>query len=286
MHLCGATAALAGTLIIGARLGKFTSDGKPRPIPGHSMPMAVYGVIILWFGWFGFNAGSTLAAVGTRFADIATTTTLAAATGVLGAMLAGYFAQRTVDVGLAGNGAIAGLVAITAPCAYVEEWAALVIGAIAGGLMVGTVLLVDRVGVDDPIGAIAAHGIGGIWGTLSCGLFTTAALAETNAVGEAGLFYGGGLHQLGVQALGVVCRLRLRVRRVRGRVPRHQAHDRPARRPADRDRGPRHPRARHVGLPRAVHARLRGVPALHPGAGAASGPRALLPAPSAAPAGD
>jgi Amt family ammonium transporter len=204
VHLCGATAALAGTLIIGARLGKFTADGKPRPIPGHSMPMAVYGVIILWFGWFGFNAGSTLAAVGTRFADIATTTTLAAATGVLGAMLAGYLAQRTVDVGLAGNGAIAGLVAITAPCAYVEEWAALVIGAIAGGLMVGTVLLVDRIGVDDPIGAIAAHGMGGIWGTLSCGLFTTAALAETNAVGQAGLFYGGGLHQLGVQALGVV----------------------------------------------------------------------------------
>jgi ammonium transporter, Amt family len=204
VHLSGATAALAGTLIIGARLGKFTADGKPRPIPGHSMPMAVYGVIILWFGWFGFNAGSTLAAVGTRFADIATTTTLAAATGVLGAMLAGYFAQRTVDVGLAGNGAIAGLVAITAPCAYVEEWAALVIGAIAGGLMVGTVLLVDRVRVDDPIGAIAAHGVGGIWGTLSCGLFTTAALAETNAVGQAGLFYGGGLHQLGVQALGVV----------------------------------------------------------------------------------
>jgi hypothetical protein len=204
VHLCGATAALAGTLIIGARLGKFTADGKPRPIPGHSMPMAVHGVIILWFGWFGFNAGSTLAAVGTRFADIATTTTVAAATGVLGAMLAGYFAQRTVDVGLAGNGAIAGLVAITAPCAYVEEWAALVIGAIAGGLMVGTVLLVDRVGVDDPIGAIAAHGVGGIWGTLSCGLFTTAALAETNAVGEAGLFYGGGLHQLGVQATGLV----------------------------------------------------------------------------------
>ena len=144
VHLCGATAALAGTLIIGARLGKFTTDGKPRPIPGHSMPMAVFGVIILWFGWFGFNAGSTLAAVGTRFADIATTTNLAAATGVLGAMLAGYLAQRTVDVGLAGNGAIAGLVAITAPCAYVEEWAALVIGLIAGGLMVGTVILVDR----------------------------------------------------------------------------------------------------------------------------------------------
>jgi Amt family ammonium transporter len=203
VHLCGATAALAGTLIIGARIGKYTNDGKPRPIPGHSMPMAVFGVIILWFGWFGFNAGSTLAAVGTRFADIAVTTNLAAATGAIGAMLAGFALQRTVDVGLAGNGVIAGLVAITAPCAYVEQWAALVIGLVAGIVMVGTVVLVDRLRVDDPIGAIAAHGMGGVWGTLSCGLFTTAALAETNAVGGAGLFYGGGLHQLGVQALGI-----------------------------------------------------------------------------------
>ena len=203
VHLCGATAALAGTLIIGARIGKYTSNGKPRPIPGHSMPMAVFGVIILWFGWFGFNAGSTMSAVGTRFADIAVTTNLAAATGALGAMLAGFALQRTVDVGLAGNGVIAGLVAITAPCAYVQQWAALLIGLVAGILMVGTVVLVDRLKVDDPIGAIAAHGIGGVWGTLSCGLFTTAALAETNAVGQAGLFYGGGLHQLGVQALGI-----------------------------------------------------------------------------------
>ena len=250
------------------------------------MPMAVYGVIILWFGWFGFNAGSTLAAVGTRFADIATTTTLAAATGVLGAMLAGYFAQRTVDVGLAGNGAIAGLVAITAPCAYVEEWAAMVIGAIAGGLMVGTVLLVDRVGVDDPIGAIAAHGMGGIWGTLSCGLFTTAALAKTNAVGEAGLFYGGGLHQLGVQALGVVSVFAF-VFAASGAVFLAIKYTIGLRvEPQIEMRGPRHPRARHVGLPRAVHARLRGVPAVHPGAGAAAGRGLSAPTPSAAPAGD
>jgi Amt family ammonium transporter len=167
------------------------------------MPLAILGVLILWFGWFGFNPGSTLAAVGTRFADIAVTTNLAAAAGVLGAVIAGFAAQRTIDVGFAGNGAIAGLVAITAPCAYVEDWAACVIGLVAGALMVATVIAVDRIRVDDPIGAIAGHGMGGIWGTLSCGLFATKALADTNGVGQAGLFYGGGLHQLGVQALGI-----------------------------------------------------------------------------------
>jgi Amt family ammonium transporter len=167
------------------------------------MPLAVLGVLILWFGWFGFNPGSTLAAAGARFADIAVTTNLAAAAGVLGAVGAGFIAQRTIDVGFAGNGAIAGLVAITAPCAYVDDWAAAVIGLVAGALMVTTVIAVDRIRVDDPIGAIAGHGMGGIWGTLSCGLFATPALADLNGVGKAGLFYGGGAHQLGVQALGI-----------------------------------------------------------------------------------
>jgi Amt family ammonium transporter len=203
VHLCGATAALAGTLLLGARIGKFDAKGKAHPIPGHSMPLAVLGVLILWFGWFGFNPGSTLGAVGARFADIAVTTNLAAASGVLGAIIAGYLLGRTIDIGFAGNGAIAGLVAITAPCAYVDQWAACVIGLVAGILMVSTVWAMDRVCVDDPIGAIAGHGMGGIWGTLSTGLFTTGALASTNGVGEAGLFYGGGLHQLGVQALGI-----------------------------------------------------------------------------------
>ncbi|MDX6564055.1 MAG: ammonium transporter, Amt family, partial [Gaiellales bacterium] len=176
VHLCGATAALAGTLLLGPRIGKFDRAGKAHPIPGHSMPLAVLGVLILWFGWFGFNPGSTLAAAGARFADIAVTTNLAAAAGVLGAVGAGFIAQRTIDVGFAGNGAIAGLVAITAPCAYVDDWAAAVIGLVAGALMVTTVIAVDRIRVDDPIGAIAGHGMGGIWGTLSCGLFATPAL--------------------------------------------------------------------------------------------------------------
>ncbi len=203
VHLCGATAALAGTLLLGARIGKFDARGKAHPIPGHSMPLAILGVLILWFGWFGFNPGSTLGAVGARFADIAVTTNLAAGCGVLGAIIAGYLLGRTIDIGFAGNGAIAGLVAITAPCAYVDQWAACVIGLVAGILMVSTVWAMDRVRVDDPIGAIAGHGMGGVWGTLSCGLFTTTTLAGTNGVGEAGLFYGGGLHQLGVQALGI-----------------------------------------------------------------------------------
>ncbi len=200
VHLVGATAALAGTLVIGARLGKYGPDGRPRPIPGHSMPLAMVGVIILWFGWLGFNAGSTMGAT-TQIADIAVTTNIAAACGVLGAIVVGYISQRTVDIGMAGNGAIAGLVAITAPCAFVETWAAAVIGVVAGGIMVMVVFAMDRIRVDDPIGAIAAHGMGGVWGTLSCGLFTTEELA---AVGQPGLFYGGGLGQLWVQAYGIV----------------------------------------------------------------------------------
>ena len=203
VHLCGATAAVAGTLLLGPRLGKYGPDGRPRPIPGHSMPIAIFGVIILWFGWFGFNPGSTMSAVGARFADIAVTTNLAAAAGVLGAIVVGYLTMRTVDIGMAGNGAIAALVAITAPCAYVDDWAAVVIGAVAGGLMVLVVFAMDRIHVDDPIGAIAGHGMGGVWGTLSAGLFTTGDLAASNGVGRPGLFYGGGLHQLGVQALGI-----------------------------------------------------------------------------------
>ncbi len=208
VHLCGAAAALAGTLALGPRIGKYAANGKPRPIPGHSMPLTVFGVIILWFGWFGFNPGSYMGAVGesgiTRFADVALTTNLAAACGVLGAIATGYILQRTVDIGMAGNGAIAGLVAITAPCAYVDAWAAAVIGAVAGLIMVLVVFGMDRLRVDDPIGAIAAHGMGGIWGTLSLGFFATPELAELNAVGEAGLFYGGGLGQLATQAIGIV----------------------------------------------------------------------------------
>ena len=201
VHLSGAMAALAGTLLLGPRIGKYDDEGNPITIPGHNMPLAVLGVLILWVGWFGFNPGSTMAAT-TQVADVALTTNLAAAAGVLGAMFMSYVYRRNVDVGMGGNGAIAALVAITASCAFVAPWASIVIGFVAGVIMYATLVFVDSIGVDDPLGAIAAHGMGGIWGTLSCGLFTTPALA---AVGEPGLFYGGGLTQLGVQALGVLC---------------------------------------------------------------------------------
>ena len=200
VHLSGAMAALAGTLLLGPRIGKYDDEGRPQTIPGHNMPLAVLGVLILWVGWYGFNPGSTMAAV-PEIADIALTTTLAAAAGVLGAMMMSYVYRRHIDVGMGGNGAIAALVGITAPCAFVAPWAAIIIGFIAGVVMYATLVFVDRIGVDDPLGAIAAHGMGGVWGTLSAGLFTTPALA---AVGQPGLFYGGGFTQLGVQALGIV----------------------------------------------------------------------------------
>src|SRR5918994_4027009 len=183
VHLSGAMAALAGTLLLGPRLGKYDDEGRPVTIPGHNMPLAVLGVLILWVGWYGFNPGSTMAAT-PQIADIALTTTLAAAAGVLGAMLMSYAYRRHVDVGMGGNGAIAALVAITAPCAFVAPWASIVIGFVAGVVMYATLVFVDGIGVDDPLGAIAAHGMGGVWGTLSAGLFTTPELA---AVGQPGL---------------------------------------------------------------------------------------------------
>jgi Amt family ammonium transporter len=204
VHLSGAMAALAGTLLLGPRIGKYDDAGNPQTIPGHNMPLAVLGVIILWVGWFGFNPGSTMAAVGQSFADIALTTNLAAGAGVLGAMLMSYLVKRNIDVGMAGNGAIAALVAITAACAFVAPWASIVIGFVAGIIMYTVLLLVDKIGVDDPLGAIAAHGMGGIWGTLSCGIFATPELVEATGFGQPGLLYGGGLAQLGVQALGII----------------------------------------------------------------------------------
>jgi ammonium transporter, Amt family len=203
VHLIGATGAFAALLLLGARQGKYGRDGKPNVIPGHSMPFVGLAVLILWFGWFGFNPGSTLGAIGGRFADVAVVTNLAAAAGVLGAMGTIYALTRTFDIGMTGNGAIAALVAITAPSGYVEFWAAPIIGLVAGVIVVFSVILIDR-RLDDPVGALSAHGMAGVWGTLSCGLFTSPRLAELNGVGKGGLFYTGSIHQLAVQALGVV----------------------------------------------------------------------------------
>ena len=203
VHSVGGWAALVGTLFLGARLGKYGKDGKPRALPGHSMPLAMLGVFLLWFGWFGFNPGSTMAA-SLSIADIAVTTNLAAAAGALVAMATIWIKGRKPDVGMAGNGALAGLVGITAGCAFVENWAAVVIGAAAGIVVVFSVLLFDRVRIDDPVGAISVHGVCGALGTLAVGLFASPRLVEAAGVGTEGLFYGGGFSQLGVQALGVV----------------------------------------------------------------------------------
>jgi ammonium transporter, Amt family len=202
VHLIGATGALAALLLLGPRLGKYGQDGKPRAIPGHSMPLVGMGVLILWLGWFGFNPGSTLGAIGGRFAEVVVVTNLAAAAGVVAAVTIMYLKTRTIDIGMAGNGAIAGLVGITAPSGYIEFWAAPIIGAVAGGIVVFGVLAIEKL-IDDPVGALSAHGLAGIWGTLSCGIFTSPRLAEFNEVGDPGLWYSGSLDQLGAQALGV-----------------------------------------------------------------------------------
>jgi len=202
VHLIGATGAFAALLLLGPRIGKYTKDGKPRAIPGHSMPLVGLGVLILWLGWFGFNPGSTLGAIGGRFAEVVVVTNLAAAAGVIAAVAIMYLKTKTIDIGMAGNGAIAGLVAITAPSGYVEYWAAPIIGAIAGVVVVYGVLAIEKL-IDDPVGALSAHGLAGIWGTLSCGIFTSPRLAELNEVGDPGLWYSGSFHQLGAQALGV-----------------------------------------------------------------------------------
>src|SRR3989440_6468551 len=202
VHLIGATGALAALLLLGPRQGKYGPDGKPNVIPGHSMPIVGLAVFILWFGWFGFNPGSTLGAIGGRFAEVVVVTQLAAAAGVIGAMTMIYALTRKFDIGMTGNGAIAALVAITAPSGYVEYWAAPIIGAVAGVIVVVGVLAIDKV-LDDPVGALSAHGLAGIWGTLSCGLFTSPRLASLNGIGKPGLVYTGSFHQFGAQALGV-----------------------------------------------------------------------------------
>lgn len=203
VHLVGATAGLAVLLLLGARRGKYDASGKPRAIPGHNMPMFGLGVLILVIGWFGFNPGSTLGVFDGRFAEIAIVTVLATGAGVLTSIAVGWLKTGTIDIGMAGNGAIGALVAITAPSGYVTPWAGVVIGAIAGIIVPLGILAIDK-RLDDPVGALTAHGICGVWGTLACGLFTLPALAEYNGVGQGGLFYTGSFKQLGDQAIGVV----------------------------------------------------------------------------------
>ncbi len=194
VHMTGGVAALAGAIVLGPRLGKFRADGKPNAMPGHHIPMALTGCFILAFGWFGFNAGSTLAGGDLRIGVVATNTMLASATGALSAMAYMWMAYDQPDISMIANGFLAGLVAITAPCAFVNSISAAIIGAIAGILLCGSVFFVERVlKVDDPVGAISVHGVCGAWGVLALGLFADGTYGDgLNGVSGTvkGLFYG------------------------------------------------------------------------------------------------
>ncbi|OGH04755.1 MAG: ammonium transporter [Candidatus Lambdaproteobacteria bacterium RIFOXYD1_FULL_56_27] len=192
VHSVGGWASLAVVLVLGARLGKFNAAGKAMAIPGHNIPMATLGVFILWFGWYGFNPGSTMAAT-VNIGDIAVTTTLAGAAAALSAFIFTFMLYKRADVGMTLNGALAGLVGITAGCANVSPLGAIVIGLIVGILVVVSVLFFDKVKIDDPVGAISVHGVCGSTGTLLVGLFDT----------QKGLLYGGGIDMLITQAIGV-----------------------------------------------------------------------------------
>lgn len=197
VHSVGGWAALAGAIVLGPRVGKYGSDGKPKVIPGHNIPLAALGVFILWLGWFGFNPGSTTA-VGGDMAVIAVTTNLAAAAGAISAMITAWIKFGKPDAGMSLNGALAGLVSITAPCYNVSPLSAIIIGLIGGVIVVISVIAIENIGIDDPVGAVSVHGVCGAWGTISAGLFAEKAFGGTD-----GLFFGGGAGQLITQFIGV-----------------------------------------------------------------------------------
>ena len=207
VHAVGGVAALAGAIVLGPRIGKFGADGKPKALPGHHIPMAMLGTFILLFGWFGFNAASTFAATDTQFATVATNTAIAAAFGAVAAMF--YITKRTgkPDPGMMVNGMLAGLVAVTAPCAFIAPWAAAVIGVIAAILAIEAVFIVERkFKIDDPVGAIAVHMVNGIFGVLAVGIFSNGSYgAGWNGSSSKGIegIIKGDWGQLGAQALGV-----------------------------------------------------------------------------------
>ncbi len=200
VHSVGGWAALVGAFLLGPRLGKYRKDGSVHPLPGHNMALATLGGLVLWLGWFGFNPGSTMAADGGAIAHIATTTAMAASAGVIGATITARMRLGGYDLSMIVNGALAGLVAITAPCAAVGITSSVIIGFIAGVVVVFSVMAFDRVKIDDPVGATSVHLVCGIWGTLAVGLFASPGAPA----GMKGLFFGGGTSQLVTQAIGVV----------------------------------------------------------------------------------
>ncbi|RXZ82337.1 ammonium transporter [Paenibacillaceae bacterium] len=204
VHLSGAMAALAATILLKPRIGKFNKDGSSNQILGHNQVFTALSVLLLWVGWFGFNAGSALEVGEGFFGYVAFNTQLGAAAGAVAAMLISWMILGKSDITTMLNGALAGLVAITASCAFVDPWAAVVIGLLAGLLVFFSQKFFEKMKIDDPIFALSVHGAAGVWGTLANGLFATPELVEINGVGKAGLFYGGGIDQLWVQFLSVV----------------------------------------------------------------------------------
>lgn len=204
VHSVGGWASLVGAMILGPRLGRFGPNGKPRVIPGHNMSLAALGTFILWLGWFGFNPGSQLAIASQGDADavamVAVTTNLAAAAGALGALFTAWLRYGKPDLGQTLNGVLGGLVAITAGCAYVDPLSSIIIGFIAGPIVVFSAELLEKLKIDDPVGAVPVHLVNGIWGTLAVGLFASV----PGNTGTTGLFYGGGLTLLISQFVGVV----------------------------------------------------------------------------------
>jgi Amt family ammonium transporter len=200
VHSVGGWAALAGVLVIGPRLGRYAPDGGVNPVPGHHMGYVFLGGLILWLGWFGFNPGSTMAAAPAEIARIALATNLSGAAGAVVATLYAWVRIGKPDFTFSVNGTLAGLVAITAPCSCVNMSSAVIIGVVAGVLVIEGVLLFDRLRIDDPVGATSVHLINGIWGTIAVGLF---GMKDVGGLTRNGLFWGGGLEQLSAQLAGV-----------------------------------------------------------------------------------
>lgn len=196
VHAMGGFAALAAAIVLGPRIGKYEKDGTPIAIPGHNLPLAAVGAFILWFGWFGFNPGSTLGAVGNweLIGTIATNTFLASAAGGVSTIFYTYFRYGQIDITMTINGVLAGLVAVTAGCNVFDSSSAIIIGLIAGVLVDVAVIFIDKIKIDDPVGAIAVHGVNGLFGTVAVGLFAS----------EGGLFFGGGSSLLITQVIGVL----------------------------------------------------------------------------------
>ena len=203
VHSVGGWIALAGAIALGPRIGKYRPDGSANPIPGHALVLGTLGVFLLWIGWFGFNPGSYTAGV-CSIGRVAMTTNLAACAGTIAALVTAWLIMGKPDLTMALNGSLAGLVAITAPCDVVTANASVVIGLVAGVLVVLSVFALDRLHIDDPVGAVSVHCVNGVWGTLAVGLFA-APVSAGYGNEMVGLFYGGGLKFLGVQATGVVC---------------------------------------------------------------------------------